>query len=62
MQKGAREAKGGGAKVLHQVFGGFKEQGTLITPEIAAQALVQIILRNPRRFHGKIATDKDGLC
>ena len=61
MQKGAREAKGGGAMVLHHVFGEFKERGTLIAPEIAAQALVQIILRNPRRFHGKIATNKDGL-
>lgn len=61
MQKGAREAKGSGAKVLHRVFGELKERGTLITPETAARALVRIIQRDPRRFHCKIATYKDGL-
>jgi len=61
MQKGAREAKGSGAKVLHHVFGELKEHGTLLTPETTARALVQIIQRDPRRFHGKIATYKDGL-
>ena len=60
MQKGAREAKGSGAEVLHRVFGELKERG-LQTPETAARALVQIIQRDPRRFHGKIATYKDGL-
>jgi NAD(P)-dependent dehydrogenase (short-subunit alcohol dehydrogenase family) len=60
MQKSAREAKGSGAKVLHRVFGELKERG-LATPETAARALVQIIKRDPRRFHGKIATYKDGL-
>jgi len=61
MQKGAREAKGSGAKVLHRVFGELKERGTLLTPETATRALVQIIQRVPHRFHGKIATYKDGL-
>lgn len=61
MQKSAREAKGSGAKVLHRVFGEFKERGILLTPEAAARALVQIIQRDPRRFHGKIATYKDGV-
>jgi NAD(P)-dependent dehydrogenase (short-subunit alcohol dehydrogenase family) len=61
MQKGAREAEGSGAKALHRFFGELKERGALITPETAARALVQIIQRDPRRFHGKIATYNDGL-
>jgi len=61
MQKSVREAKGSGAKVLHRVFGEMKEQGILLTPETAARALVQILKREPRHFHGKIATYKDGL-
>jgi NAD(P)-dependent dehydrogenase (short-subunit alcohol dehydrogenase family) len=60
MQRSAREAKGSGAKELHRVFGELKERG-LQTPEAAARTLVQIIQRDPRRFHGKIATYKDGL-
>ena len=56
MQMGAREAKGSGAKVLHRVFGELKERGTLLTPETAARALVQILQRDPRHFYGKIAT------
>jgi short-subunit dehydrogenase len=61
MQKAAREAEGSGAKVLHRIFGGFKERGILLTPETTARALVQIIRNEPRRFHGKTATYKDGL-
>ena len=61
MHKSAREAKGSGAKVLHRVFGELKERGILLTPETAARALVQIIQKDPRHFHGKIATYKDGL-
>jgi NAD(P)-dependent dehydrogenase (short-subunit alcohol dehydrogenase family) len=61
MQKGVREAKGSGAKVLHRVFGEFKERGTILTPETAARALVQILQRDPHTFHSKIATYKDGL-
>jgi NAD(P)-dependent dehydrogenase (short-subunit alcohol dehydrogenase family) len=61
MQKSGREAKGSGAKVLHRVFGELKKRGALITPETSARALVQILRRDPRQFHGKIATYKDGL-
>jgi len=61
MQKGAREAEGSGADVLHRVFGELKDRGTLLTPEAAARALVRIIQRDPQRFHGKIATYNDGL-
>jgi NAD(P)-dependent dehydrogenase (short-subunit alcohol dehydrogenase family) len=60
MQKAARGAKGSGAKVVRRMFGELKERG-LQTPETAARALVQIIQRDPRRFHGKIAAYKDGL-
>jgi NAD(P)-dependent dehydrogenase (short-subunit alcohol dehydrogenase family) len=61
LQKGAREAKGSGAEMLHRVFGDMQKQGIIITPEAAARALVQIIQKDPGRFHGKIATFKDGL-
>ncbi|MGA3192649.1 MAG: SDR family NAD(P)-dependent oxidoreductase [Candidatus Bathyarchaeia archaeon] len=67
MQKGAREAKGSGAEVLHRVFGELKERGSLLTPEKAARGLVQILQGDPRHFHGKIAsygeiaTYKEGL-
>jgi NAD(P)-dependent dehydrogenase (short-subunit alcohol dehydrogenase family) len=61
IQRAAREAEGSGAEVLHRIFGGFKQQGILITPETAARALMQIIRNEPRRFHGKTATYKDGL-
>jgi NAD(P)-dependent dehydrogenase (short-subunit alcohol dehydrogenase family) len=61
MQRAAREAEGSGAEVLHRIFGGFKEQGIVMTPETAARALVQIVLNDARRFHGKTATFKDGL-
>jgi NAD(P)-dependent dehydrogenase (short-subunit alcohol dehydrogenase family) len=61
MQRSAREAEGSGAAVLHRIFGGFKEQGILMTPETAARALVQIISNDPRRFHGRTATYKDGM-
>jgi NAD(P)-dependent dehydrogenase (short-subunit alcohol dehydrogenase family) len=60
MQKSAREAKGSGAKTLHRFFGELKKRG-LITPEAAARSLVRIIQRDPHRFHGNIATYKDGL-
>jgi NAD(P)-dependent dehydrogenase (short-subunit alcohol dehydrogenase family) len=61
MRKSALEAKGSGAETLHRVFGNMQKQGIVITPEKAARALVQIIQRNPRPFHGKIATYEDGL-
>lgn len=56
MQKGLREAKGSAAESLHRVFGELKDQGTLLTPVTVARALVWILQRDPRHFHGKIAT------
>lgn len=61
MQQEARQAQGGAAEVLHRVFRGYKEQGVLLSPEDAAKALVRILTHNPRRFHGKIATCRDGI-
>jgi NAD(P)-dependent dehydrogenase (short-subunit alcohol dehydrogenase family) len=60
MQKQARNAKGGAADHLHQVFHGFKERGELISPEKSAEALINILMDSPRRFHGNIATWRDG--
>lgn len=56
MQEQAREAVGGGAEVLHQVFRGYQRRGQLDSPEDAAQTLVRLLTRNPRRYHGKIAS------
>jgi NAD(P)-dependent dehydrogenase (short-subunit alcohol dehydrogenase family) len=56
MQKDLREAKGSASKMLHQVFGELKDRGTLLTPETVARTLVRILQRDPRHFHGKIAT------
>jgi NAD(P)-dependent dehydrogenase (short-subunit alcohol dehydrogenase family) len=61
LHRSAREAKGSGAEMLHRVFGDMQKQGIVITPEAAARALVKIIQREPHRFHGKIATYKEGL-
>jgi NAD(P)-dependent dehydrogenase (short-subunit alcohol dehydrogenase family) len=55
MQKDVREAKGSGAWAVHRLSEQLKKQG-FHTPETVAGALVQIIQRDPRRFHGKIAT------
>ncbi|MFZ5449395.1 MAG: SDR family NAD(P)-dependent oxidoreductase [Thermodesulfobacteriota bacterium] len=55
MQRQARTSTGGGAENLRRIFGDYKERSRLATPETAAQALVEILTNNPRRFHGKIA-------
>ncbi|WP_018111285.1 SDR family NAD(P)-dependent oxidoreductase [Thermus igniterrae] len=58
MQRAAREAQGSAAPVLHRVFRSYKEEGRLLTPEAAAQALVRLLPR-ARQFHGKIASWRD---
>ncbi|MEW6114457.1 MAG: SDR family oxidoreductase [Thermodesulfobacteriota bacterium] len=60
MQKQAREAKGGAAEFLHKEFRAYKEQGMLISPEVAAGALLKIMSHNPRRFHRRICSWRDG--
>ncbi|WP_038056230.1 SDR family NAD(P)-dependent oxidoreductase [Thermus amyloliquefaciens] len=58
MQRQAREAQGSAAPVLHRVFRGYKEEGRLLNPKEAAQALVRLLPR-ARQFHGRIATWRD---
>lgn len=60
MQEEARTAQGGAAEELRRTFWGFKNRGELISPEEAARSLVRILSRDPRRFHGRIATWRDG--
>lgn len=54
MQKQAREARGGGADILHQVFQGYQSRGELDSPEQTAKTLMRVLENNPRRYHGKI--------
>lgn len=61
MQQQARESRGGAAAAVHEKFRGYKNRGELITPEQTAKALVNILTADPRRFHGKIATWRDGV-
>lgn len=61
MQEQAREAEGGGAAALHKVFGAWKEQGELLSPEQSAGALANLLMNDPRSFHGRVASpDKLG--
>lgn len=61
MQKQARSADGGAARIVRTTFQGFYDRGELISPEKAAAALVNILFNNPRRFHGHVARWTDGL-
>ena len=56
MQKQAREAVGGAAKVVHRTFRGYHEAGILDAPGDAARRLIRILLDNPRRHHGGIVS------
>ncbi len=61
MVRGAANAgRGGGAESLRKRFGGFVESGSVLAPAVPAKALVSILKTGPRRFHGKIATWRDG--
>ena len=51
---------GRAAKGLKEEFISLESRGEIIAPEVPAQALVSILKNNPRRFHGKIATWRDG--
>ncbi|WP_457638089.1 SDR family NAD(P)-dependent oxidoreductase [Oceanithermus sp.] len=54
MQEQARHASGGAAAQLQQIFGGYKEKGVLISPERAAEYLIQVLLADPHRYSGKV--------
>ncbi|EMG37177.1 dehydrogenase of unknown specificity, short-chain alcohol dehydrogenase [Desulfocurvibacter africanus PCS] len=53
MQRQAREAEGGAAEEVRQVFWDIKERGELITPEESAAFLARILDADPSRYHGK---------
>jgi NAD(P)-dependent dehydrogenase (short-subunit alcohol dehydrogenase family) len=61
MQQQARTSTGGASPELRHTFWGFKERGELLLPEESAKALVTILASNPRRFHGGMATWRDGI-
>jgi len=54
MQIDARKAEGGGAKQLKEVFRPWKEKGLLMPPEESANGLVEFLLGDPRKHHGKV--------
>lgn len=56
MQRQARQARGGGADILHRRFRGYKEREELSSPEEAARRLVHLLAHNPRQYHGRIAS------
>ena len=56
MQKQAREAEGGAAQAVHGEFRGYLESGSLDTPEQAARNLLKYLLKDPRRYHGRVVS------
>ncbi len=60
MVRSAIHARGRAAEGLREHFTVYEKSGKLLSPEISARALVSILKNNPRRFHGKIATWRDG--
>ena len=56
MQKQAREAEGGAARILHREFQGYLERGALDVPEQAARRLVKYLFNDPPRYHGRTVT------
>lgn len=54
MQEQARNATGSAAEGLHEIFGGYKEKGVLISPEQAAEHLIRVLEADPHRYTGEI--------
>jgi NAD(P)-dependent dehydrogenase (short-subunit alcohol dehydrogenase family) len=61
MARSAMNARGRAAKGLREQFRAYERNGEILAPEVPARALVSILSNNPRRFHGKIATWRDGV-
>ncbi len=61
MVQGVFHARGRAAKGLREQFSVYERNGEILAPEVPARALVSILKNNPRRFHGKIATWRDGV-
>ncbi|MGA2224816.1 MAG: SDR family NAD(P)-dependent oxidoreductase [Syntrophobacteraceae bacterium] len=60
MVRSAFNALGKAAKGLREQFNSYERSGEILDPKVPARALVSILKNNPRRFHGKIATWRDG--
>ncbi|MGA3113780.1 MAG: SDR family NAD(P)-dependent oxidoreductase [Syntrophobacteraceae bacterium] len=60
MVRSVIHARGRAAKGLREQFSAYERNGEILDPEVPARALVSILSNNPRRFHGKIATWRDG--
>lgn len=60
MVASAMKAEGGAADELRREFSSYRERGELLSPEQSARALVQILRSDPKRFHGKVASWRDG--
>ncbi len=61
MVQSAIQASGSAAKGLREQFKTYERNDEILHPKIPARALVSILKNNPRRFHGKIATWRDGI-
>jgi NAD(P)-dependent dehydrogenase (short-subunit alcohol dehydrogenase family) len=61
MVASAMSAEGSAADELRREFKGYRERGELLSPEQSARALVRILMEDPTRFHGKIASWRDGV-
>ncbi len=60
MVRSVFNARGRAAGGLREQFRAYERNGEILAPEVPARALVSILKNNPRRFHGKIATWRDG--
>ena len=60
MVRSAIDARGRAAKGLREQFRSYEKNGEILAPEVPVRALVSILMNDPRRFHGKIATWRDG--
>ncbi len=61
MVRSALQAQGRASIGLRKHFAEFEKNGEILNPEIPVNALISILKNNPRRFHGKIATWRDGV-
>jgi NAD(P)-dependent dehydrogenase (short-subunit alcohol dehydrogenase family) len=61
MLRSALNARGSAAKGLREEFFARQRNGEILAPEVPVRALISILKNNPRRFHGKIATWRDGV-
>jgi len=61
MVQSAINARGRAAKGLREQFSIYQRNGEILAPGVPARALVSILKNDPGRFHGKIATWRDGV-